>query len=278
MFAADPRLLQKFAPVTRRVLVVDPNPQVCRLIADLMKGLGTREAVFEQDERRALDLARDFEPTLVFTEYAGPRLRGEMFTQKLRRSNLACRKAPVIMVTAEATATSIKAARDSGVHEFLRKPFTAGDLLKRIEAVTLKDHNWIEAVGYVGPDRRRFNSAEFKGAGKRKTDAATTPGGMTDAAQARLTAVEQPCRILRAALDQFDRDPNQALRAMREQAQQLKAWALSAGEARAAVSVAGLEVALTNPQATKMSLTAPVTKVLDLLYPQDAAPPQQRVG
>ena len=38
----------------------------------------------------------------------------------------------------------------------MRKPFTIGDLERRLEAVTLKPRDWVEAVQYVGPDRRRF--------------------------------------------------------------------------------------------------------------------------
>ena len=103
-------------------------------------------------------------------------------------------------------------ARDAGVHEFLRKPFTSGDLLKRVENVALKPRDWIEAVGYVGPDRRRFNSGEFSGPGQAQGDKPAT-GADADAA-----AKDQAMRILAAALDQFDNDPVQAVRAVREQA------------------------------------------------------------
>nr|6SFT_A Chain A, Two-component receiver protein CleD [Caulobacter vibrioides NA1000] len=34
-----------------------------------------------------------------------------------------------------------------------------------------KPREWVEAVAYVGPDRRRFNSADYKGPRKRKADA-----------------------------------------------------------------------------------------------------------
>jgi hypothetical protein len=76
------------------------------------------------------------------------------------------------MVTAEATPSSIGGARNSGVHEFLRKPYTAGDLFRRVENVVLKPRDWIEAQMYVGPDRRRFNSEDYGGSKKRRADAA----------------------------------------------------------------------------------------------------------
>src|SRR6202007_42283 len=147
-------------------------PAQARLLADLMRGAGAREALFEPDERRALDLAETTGPSIIFVERSGPRLDGESFTRRLRRSDFACRRAPVIMVTADATLNTIMGARDSGVHEFLRQPFTATDLIRRVELVISKPRDWIEAVQYVGPDRRRFNSGEYSGRRKRRSDMA----------------------------------------------------------------------------------------------------------
>jgi hypothetical protein len=48
-------------------------------------------------------------------------------------------------------AGAILAARDAGVHEFLRKPYSMKDLVRRLEAVTLRDRDWVEGVGYIGP-------------------------------------------------------------------------------------------------------------------------------
>ena len=74
------------------------------------------------------------------------------------------------MISGDATAAQILGARDAGVHEFMRRPYTMGDLQKRLEAVSGRPRDWIEAIHYVGPDRRRFNSADYKGPTKRRTD------------------------------------------------------------------------------------------------------------
>ena len=242
MFTADPKLLQRIEPFIRRVLVVDPNPGSARLLGELLKGLGARQLAFEPEERRALEMAKDLDPGIILVERSGARLDGESFTRRLRRSNFACRQAPVIMVTADATASSIKGARDSGVHEFLRKPFTVGDLVKRIEVCVLKKRDWIEAVQYVGPDRRRFNSGEYAGPKKRRADGGgeAPAGGPTGQAELR----DRCLRILRSAVNHFDSDPPQALRAIAEQTVQLKKMAAAGGEARMAVAVAGMELAL----------------------------------
>jgi len=261
VFTADPKVLSKIEPGVRKVLIVDPNVAAARLLADIMKGLGARDVRMETDEKAALSVARELDPDIVFTERSGPRLDGEAFARKLRRSNLSCRRAPIIMVTNDATAATIKGARDSGVHEFLRKPYTSGDLFKRVEIVTLKPRTWIEAVGYVGPDRRRFNSGEFAGTGKRQADRAQS------AADATREAKDQAMRILAAALAQFNTDPAQAVRAIREQALALKALAMQVSDVKLAVAAAGLDVALAGGAPTKASLSAPIKALLDLADP-----------
>jgi DNA-binding response OmpR family regulator len=171
VFNADSKTLQRVGLAIQRVLVVDPTPAAARMLSDLVKEMGARQVVTASRTDAALNICPDLDPQLVLLEFAGPELDGLEFTRSLRRSHMAARMAPVIMVTAEATAGSIIAARNSGVHEFLRKPYTAGDLYRRVENVALKSRPWIEAVMYVGPDRRRFNSGEFAGSKKRRSDA-----------------------------------------------------------------------------------------------------------
>ncbi|MDI1325821.1 MAG: response regulator [Brevundimonas sp.] len=268
LFAVDRRVLAKLAPMLRRVLVVDPNPHSARMLTEIIKGLGAGEIVVEPNTDRALRTAAELEPGIIFTERTGDKLDGEALARNVRRSNLGCRRVPIIMVTAEATATTILGARDAGVHEFLRKPFTIADLFKRVENVALKPRDWVEAVGYVGPDRRRFNSGEFSGPGKRKAD---KPG---TGAEAIAAAKDQAMRILAAALDQFDSDPAQAVRAIREQASQLKVLAMKASDSRLVVAVGALEVTLASGPATKETLTAPIGTLLAM----SPVEPMKRAG
>jgi CheY-like chemotaxis protein len=181
MFNADPRKLQKIAPLIERVLILDANPYAAKLLSELVKEMGARQTAYCADSEKAIDVCSDFEPHLIFTEYMVDKVDGLDFTRRLRRTRIACRKAPVIMVTAEATPTSISGARNAGVHEFLRKPYTAGDLFRRVENVALKPRPWIEAEMYVGPDRRRFNSEDYGGKKKRRADSAPKIADMVKA-------------------------------------------------------------------------------------------------
>lgn len=265
MFSADAKTLNRIESVVRRVLIADPNLTSARLLLDIMKSMGAREVVTESDEHRVMDHAREMEPGLIFTERCGSKLDGEQLARRIRRSHLACRRVPIIMTTADATATSIRRARDAGIHEFLRKPFASADLFRRIENVALKPRDWVEGIGYVGPDRRRFNSGEYAGPQKRTADKPTS------AAQVALEVKDQAMRILAAALAKFDNDPTQATRAINQQVETLKALAIKNADARMAIAVAGLEGYVAQGAPTKAGLAGPIGAILALAPPETLA-------
>lgn len=187
MFNADPKVIARLAPHLSRVLVFDPQPAAAKLMSELLKDMGARQVTCAGKTLKGLELIAHVDPQLICVEYRGADFEGPELVRRLRRSTLGARTAPIIMVTSEATVESIKAARDSGVHEFLRKPYTARDLFKRVENVALNPRLWIEAQMYVGPDRRRFNSGEFSGSKKRRADAAPSAAEMLQQAAAAAT-------------------------------------------------------------------------------------------
>lgn len=221
MFDNDARTIQRMAPMLGRVLVVDPQPASANVIGELMRSVAKPDVWTAPTNDKGLKQADKINPQIIFVELSAEKVDGVSFTHRLRRSDFACRKAPVILVTGQATAASILAARDAGAHEFLRKPFTVKDLLKRLEAVTLHQRDWIEAVGYVGPDRRRFNSGDYSGPLKRHTDAEVTP----EAAR-----IGQALKILRSALLAVESDRAQALRSLQAQTLQLEEAAKAMGD------------------------------------------------
>ena len=65
---------------------------------------------------------------------------------------------PIIMMASTPSAALIVAARDAGVTEFLRKPFSAQHIQLRIEAIRNAPREFVAAETYAGPDRRRRNA------------------------------------------------------------------------------------------------------------------------
>jgi DNA-binding response OmpR family regulator len=195
----------------QRVLIVDAHPATVKMLSDLLRSIGHCQIWTAADHARGLDLAQTSEPHLVFVEHGGGQ-DGVGFTRKLRRSYVAARKAAVIVVSAEATAAAIIGARDGGAHEFLGRPFTFNDLMRRLDTVARRPRAWIEGVDYIGPDRRRFNAGNYAGPLRRRVDHAATPDE---------ALVLQALRNLKAAIAALDRDPRQALRSMQAQAEEL---------------------------------------------------------
>jgi len=232
VFNDESKLIARMAPMLRKALVIDPAPASARLLGDLLRNISQGEVYMASTNKRGMDLAAQVDPQVVFVELSGAGVDGVEFARKFRRSDFFCRQAPIIVVTATATAQSIMAARDAGVHEFLRKPYTAKELVRRLEAVTLRQRDWVEAVQYIGPDRRRFNSDDYTGPLKRRSDTKAS----TDSQR-----ILQALRIIKSALTAIDSDPAQALRALRAQAGDLQRVAVAISDLSLATEAADLQ-------------------------------------
>lgn len=263
----DTKLQQALAPHLARVLIADPTAAAARMLTDLLNNIGRGNFQHVSTTAQAMGMVQLGNPQIIFTEYSGPDLDGLEFTRMLRRSNFSCRKVPVIMVTAQATPTSILGARDSGVHEFLRKPYTNKDLMRRLEAALLRPRGWVEAVGYIGPDRRRFNSGEYAGARKRRTDKSIN----TDQA-----AANQALRIVAAAVAAIEHDREQAFRSLATQAVDLQraAAALRNEPLKAAATELGHYLAAVGAAARlTRNGVEPFARKLLVFLPKDEARP-----
>ena len=221
MFNADAKIIQRMAPQLQRVMIVDPQPAGARLLGELMRDIARSQIWVAETHEKALRLAGSYDPHVIFAEMGPAPFDGIAFTRELRRSHLAARYVPVIMVTGQATAAGILASRDGGVHEFLRKPFTVKDLLRRLEAVTLRPRDWVEAVDYIGPDRRRFNSGDYTGSLTRRSDARATSDS---------ERMAQALKILRSAINAVGSDPVQAMRSMQAQVVDLRKCGMSVAD------------------------------------------------
>ena len=211
MFTLESKTRQRLAPAMQRVLIVDPEPEAARSLSDLLRQIGPCQVWTAPDGGLGADLAARIDPHILFIDHAA---NGPAFVRGLRRSRLACRKAPVIMLTVEITARFIIEARDAGANELLRRPCTIEALWRRVEAVLLRERDWIEAVTYAGPDRRQFNVGDVGVLVKRRRDGTLSP---------RMARIWQAMNILHASAHYVQSNPDQALRSMLAQTDALKA-------------------------------------------------------
>jgi two-component system, response regulator PdtaR len=257
----------RMAPMLARVLVVDPQVNVGRMIGDLMRDIAHSQTWTAQTNEDGLKLARTINPDIVFVALDEGEVDAVTFTKAFRRAGPAYRKAPVIVIAAAAKAPLILAARDAGAHEFLAKPFTTKVLVRKLEAVILQHRDWIEAMDYIGPDRRRFNTGDGSGHRRRRSD---RPENNSEAGR-----IEQALKILRSAVLGFERDRTQAMRSMLAQTIEIMGVAGAGGYQEMAAAATALHGFLnTNRAFSKEELDAKTAKMLSYL----PAAPRVRVA
>ncbi len=114
-----------------RVLVVDDEPKVRELLADILEDAGY-EALTAASGREALDKMKseNREPDLVLLDIMMPELDGFQVLNLIRQiSNV-----PVIMLTARREVDYVRDAIDIGADDYVSKPFRTQELLARIRA------------------------------------------------------------------------------------------------------------------------------------------------
>jgi len=113
------------------ILLVDDNADMREYVQGL---LGWRfNVVSAENGRLALELAEQSVPDLVLTDVMMPEMDGFALLAALRR-NPASRSVPVIMLSARAGEESRIEGMDAGADDYLTKPFTARELVARVEA------------------------------------------------------------------------------------------------------------------------------------------------
>ena len=137
------------------VLIADPQPNMASLIAAMMRGIGHRMVteVTTLRELQAVLANRSFSLVVMDDQLAPAAID---FVRQLRGDiGHANRTTAIIMMSAVPSVQTIAEARDAGVNEFLKKPFSATDLQKRIAGLDLMPRDFVVAPEYAGPDRRR---------------------------------------------------------------------------------------------------------------------------
>lgn len=149
-----------------KVLIVDKQPAMVELIKSVLATFGVKEILTCTDGKSGLKTFRGRKPDLLVVDWDLEGINGIEFTKKVRQDPVNP-YVPIIFTTALSSVKRVAIARDSGITEFLRKPFTAKALYKRIEAIVEKPRPFVLSENFTGPDRRRKDGKNYKGANRR---------------------------------------------------------------------------------------------------------------
>jgi DNA-binding response OmpR family regulator len=114
----------------RRILVVDDEPEIVRLVRDYLESSGF-DVIVAADGAEALRAARLHHPDLVILDLNLPGLDGLDVARSLRRDG----ELPIIMLTARTEEADRVAGLELGADDYVSKPFSPREIVARVRAV-----------------------------------------------------------------------------------------------------------------------------------------------
>jgi len=138
------------------VLIVEDTLYMANMLRSILNGLGVKNIVSARTGEDALAALMRGKVDIAIMDDLEPPLDGLSVVRAVRtaeESNL--NDIPVIYVTTRRERGSIIEARDAGVTEILSKPFSAQQLIDRIETVLTRPRATVRSPAFTGPDRRR---------------------------------------------------------------------------------------------------------------------------
>jgi two-component system, OmpR family, phosphate regulon response regulator PhoB len=116
-----------------RILVVEDEQPIRDLIAFGLRRAGCDVALAEHSQS-ALASVGDRRPDLILVDWMLPDMSGLELVRQLRR-DANTRDIPIVMLTARADEADKVAGLESGADDYVTKPFSARELIARIQAV-----------------------------------------------------------------------------------------------------------------------------------------------
>ncbi|MBQ3817060.1 MAG: response regulator transcription factor [Clostridia bacterium] len=115
----------------KKILIADDEERIVSLISDFLTSAGF-ETVTASNGQQALDIflnTNDID--LAIIDIMMPEIDGWALTKQIRKSS----SLPIIMLSARAEEFDLLTGFDSGIDEYVTKPFSPAVLVKRVEAL-----------------------------------------------------------------------------------------------------------------------------------------------
>ena len=162
---------------TVSVLIVEDNQPMAMMTRSILQTFGVKDIVISKNGEDGFEAFCKHNPDIVIADWMMKPIDGIVLTKMIRAETRSPNPfVPIILMTGFSEKSRVAMARDSGVTEFLVKPFQAKQLYKRIAQVIERPRQFVRIEGYFGPDRRRHEDPTFAGPWKRQLDHRLTEG------------------------------------------------------------------------------------------------------
>lgn len=124
--------------LSMKVLVVDDFATMRRIIKNVLKQIGFTHILEADDGATAIEVLKENEVDLIISDWNMPRMNG-LDLLKTVRNKESTKAIPFVMVTAEAQKDNVLQAVQSGVDNYIVKPFTADAVKEKLTQVFKKN-------------------------------------------------------------------------------------------------------------------------------------------
>jgi two-component system phosphate regulon response regulator PhoB len=119
--------------IVAKIMVVDDEPDVTALLAYHLKANGHAVQALN-DPKRAVALAKEFQPDLVILDVMMPDVSGLDICRSLR-ADAQLKDVPVIFLTARTEENDRISGLESGADDYVCKPFSTKELMLRVHSI-----------------------------------------------------------------------------------------------------------------------------------------------
>lgn len=132
--------------MAEKILVVDDEPRLVRLATEVLKAMGY-EVIAAANGEAALEMLALEQPDLVLLDIVLPYgMDGYAVCRRIREFS----DVPVIMLTAKAQESDLVRGFEAGADDYITKPFSARELVMRVQAVLRRYKRPDEVVTTAG--------------------------------------------------------------------------------------------------------------------------------
>lgn len=153
-----------------KILVVEDMQPMLALTTSLLGMFGFKNIHGAKSAEEGYFLFRQHKHDLVITDWLMEPMDGIDLINMIRKNDDSPDPfVPVILMTGYSDQPRVELARDSGVTEFLMKPYSARDMYARVVQIIEKPRQFVDTGEFFGPDRRRRKNFSFTGMNRRGT-------------------------------------------------------------------------------------------------------------
>ena len=115
----------------KKILIVDDEADIIEILQFVLEANGY-ECVTAMDGEEGLKLAREISPDLIILDVMMPKINGYKISRLLKYDNK-YKDIPIIMVTARSQLEDKAIGEETGVNEYITKPFELDAIVKKVE-------------------------------------------------------------------------------------------------------------------------------------------------